>query len=102
MACLTMLLMGRMKRTNDKTVGIEDLGFYIPETYVSLEELAERRDVSYAKFRDGIGQERMAILPPDEDVVTMAAHAAAPLRERGAGYSRSWPCTVLRGSARSA
>ena len=63
----------------DPAIGIEDLAFYVPSTYLPLEELAAARGVEYTKFRDGIGQERMSVLPPDEDPATLAANAAAQL-----------------------
>lgn len=63
--------------------GIEGLSVYVPGTYLELADLAEARGVPAAKFTDGLGQRRMAVAPPDEDVVTMAAAAAAPLLEGG-------------------
>ena len=60
-------------------VGIEAVSVYAPKTYVELADLAAARGVEYAKFRAGLGQEQMAVTPPDEDPVTMAVHAALPL-----------------------
>jgi len=57
--------------------GIEALTFYCPHFYLDLKVLAQQRNVPYEKYHRGIGQERMAITGPDEDVVTMAANAAA-------------------------
>jgi hydroxymethylglutaryl-CoA synthase len=57
-------------------IGIETLAFYTPGYYLDLTTLAEERGVDPGKFLRGIGQERMGVLPPDEDVVTMGAHAA--------------------------
>ena len=56
--------------------GIESLSFYTPRYYLPLDTLAAKRGVDPEKYRTGIGQVRMAIPPPDEDVVTMAANAA--------------------------
>lgn len=56
--------------------GIEAIGLYVPRYYLELADLAEARGVAPGKFTQGIGQERMAVPSPDEDVVTMAANAA--------------------------
>jgi hydroxymethylglutaryl-CoA synthase len=57
-------------------VGIESLGLYVPRQYLDLSALAEERGVAPEKFPEGLGQERMAVPAPDEDVVTMGANAA--------------------------
>jgi hydroxymethylglutaryl-CoA synthase len=57
-------------------IGIESLAFYTPEQFLDLRTLAAARDVPADKYVHGIGQERMAVLPPDEDIVTMGAAAA--------------------------
>lgn len=56
--------------------GIESLSFYVPHYYMDLKTLAEQRGLDHNKFYTGLGQQRMAILPPDEDIVTMGANAA--------------------------
>jgi hydroxymethylglutaryl-CoA synthase len=58
------------------TIGIEAIGLYVPRYYVSLNDLAVARQVDPAKFSVGIGQELMAVPPPDEDVVSLGANAA--------------------------
>lgn len=63
----------------DVSVGIDALSFYAPAYYLDLRVLAERRGVDPNKYLVGLGQERMAVPPPDEDIVTMAASAARPL-----------------------
>lgn len=60
-------------------VGIDKIGFYLPQYYVSLEDIAVRNGVNPEKFHTGIGQERFAIAPHDEDIVTLAANAAEPI-----------------------
>jgi len=62
-------------------VGIDRIGFYTSRYFLPLAALAERRGVDYEKFRTGLGQEQMAVAPPDEDVVTLAASAAQPVLE---------------------
>ncbi len=56
--------------------GIDAIGFYVPRYYLDVGILAKARGVDAEKFYAGLGQRKMAILPPDEDVVTMAANAA--------------------------
>ena len=68
---------GRRQRSPHRMkAGIESYALYTPEYYIELEELARVRGVDPDKYRLGLGQERMAVPPPDEDVVTMAASAA--------------------------
>lgn len=57
-------------------VGIETLSFYTPGYALDLRTLAKTRGVEPNKYLIGLGQKRMAVLPPDEDVVTMGANAA--------------------------
>ncbi len=56
--------------------GIDLIRFYTPSYYLDLKSLARARQVDPAKFYLGLGQEQMAVPPPDEDVVTMGANAA--------------------------
>lgn len=60
-------------------IGIDRISFYTPQYFLDLGVLAEVRGVDRNKFFIGIGQEKMAIPPPDEDIVTMAASAALPI-----------------------
>ena len=64
------------------TTGIDLISFYSSRYYLDLKTLAEARGTDPEKYRVGIGQEKMAIPPPDEDIVTMGASAAAPLLEK--------------------
>lgn len=57
-------------------VGIESLAFYIPRYYLSLKTLAKARGIDENKYIQGLGQHFMAVNPPDEGIVTMAANAA--------------------------
>jgi hydroxymethylglutaryl-CoA synthase len=63
-------------------VGIDLLSFYSSSYYLDQRTLAAARGVDSGKYLTGSGQEKMAIPPPDEDVVTMAASAALPILER--------------------
>jgi len=60
----------------DMKIGIESINFYTSNYFLDLKHLAEDRDVPVSKFYHGIGQEKMAAPPPDEDVITLAANAA--------------------------
>jgi len=57
-------------------VGIESLAFYTPRYYLPLCDLAVARNIDPNKYTVGLGQEHMGVLPPNEDIVTMAATAA--------------------------
>ena len=56
-------------------IGIESISFYSPRYYLDLKTLAAVRGIDAEKYYKGLGQERMAVVPPDEDIVTMAANA---------------------------
>ncbi|XCD77149.1 hydroxymethylglutaryl-CoA synthase [Candidatus Liberibacter asiaticus] len=62
-------------------IGIEDISFYTTNQYLDLSVIAEKYRLDVAKFYVGIGQERMSVLNPDEDIVTMAAAAALPIMQ---------------------
>ena len=64
------------------SVGIDLISFYTSRYYLGLDSLAQARGVDYEKYRSGLGQEKMAIPPPDEDVVTMGASAAKPILDQ--------------------
>ncbi len=64
-------------------IGIDRLSFYTSNYFVDLKTLAKARSVDPDKYYVGIGQEKMGIPPPDEDVVTLAASAAYPLMQDG-------------------
>jgi len=57
-------------------IGIESINFYTSHYFLDLKHLAEDRNVPVTKFYHGIGQEKMAAPPPDEDIITLAANAA--------------------------
>lgn len=61
------------------TIGIDKIGFYTPNQYVDLVELALKRRIDPAKFTIGIGQDKMAVAPLSQDVVSMGANAAAKI-----------------------
>lgn len=65
-------------------IGIDQISFYTSQYFLDLKTLAKARGVDPDKYVIGIGQSKMGIPPPDEDIVTMAASAALRLKERGA------------------
>ncbi|WFB35766.1 hydroxymethylglutaryl-CoA synthase [Kiritimatiellota bacterium B12222] len=62
-------------------IGIESISMYVPRYGMDLRLLADARNVDYAKYKQGIGQEFMSIPSPDEDIVTMGANAAEQAME---------------------
>lgn len=60
-------------------VGIDRINYYTPHTYLDMHTLADARGVDPMKYIQGIGQEKMAVMGPHEDIITMAAEAAAPI-----------------------
>jgi hydroxymethylglutaryl-CoA synthase len=57
-------------------VGIDAAAFFSSHYYLDLRTLAEARGAEVDKFYVGLGQHKMAVSPPDEDIVTLAANAA--------------------------
>jgi hydroxymethylglutaryl-CoA synthase len=60
-------------------LGIDDIAFATADRYLDLANLAPMHGVEPAKYTVGLGQDRMSVCAPDEDVVTLAAAAALPL-----------------------
>lgn len=63
-------------------IGIHDLAVATAAHVLDLGDLATAAGIDPAKYRVGLGQEQMSVPGPDEDVVTMAAAAAAPILAR--------------------
>ena len=63
----------------DIPVGIDEICFYSPQYFIALKTIASARGLGQDTYANGLGQEQMAIPPPGEDIVTMAANAAAGL-----------------------
>ena len=64
------------------SVGIDEISFYTSSYFLDLRALAEKQQTDPEKYYAGIGQEKMGMAAPDEDIVTMAANAALPIIER--------------------
>ncbi|WP_413627132.1 hydroxymethylglutaryl-CoA synthase [Fructilactobacillus vespulae] len=60
-------------------VGIDKIGFFTPNYYVDMVELAKARNEDPNKYLIGIGQTEQAVIPPTQDTVTMAANAASQI-----------------------
>jgi len=60
-------------------VGIDKLHFATAHLYVDMAELATARRAEPDKYLIGIGQSQMAVIPPSQDAVTLAANAAYPM-----------------------
>jgi hydroxymethylglutaryl-CoA synthase len=58
-------------------IGIDSLAVYTSRYALDLGTLAEARGIDADKFYVGLGQHVMSVPPPGEDIVTMAASAAA-------------------------
>lgn len=61
--------------------GIDSLAVYTSRYALDLATLAEKRGIDKDKFYVGLGQHMMSVPPPGEDIITMAATAAAKALE---------------------
>lgn len=62
--------------------GIDTIAFYTTHYVLNLPELAVARAIEPDKYVVGLGQHKMSVNPPDEDVVTMGANAARKALEK--------------------
>ncbi|EEI18854.1 Hydroxymethylglutaryl-CoA synthase [Lentilactobacillus hilgardii] len=65
------------------TVGIDKIGFYTSPYFIDMVDLAHARNEDPKKYLIGIGQKKQAVIPPTQDVVTMAANAAQKILSEG-------------------
>lgn len=63
-------------------IGITDISAATTSLFFPLTSLAEAQGTSAGKYLRGIGQHEMSVPCEDEDIVTLAAKAAAPIVER--------------------
>lgn len=63
-------------------IGIHDLEVATTHYVLDLDTLAEHHGIDPKKFSLGLGQDAFSMPAPDEDIVTMAAEAAATLLAR--------------------
>lgn len=57
-------------------VGIDSIAIYTSRYALDLKSLATARGIDPEKYYVGLGQYKMSVPPPGEDIVTMAANAA--------------------------
>ena len=60
-------------------IGIDKMSFFSPHQYIDMVDLANARNEEPDKYLIGIGETEQAVVPPTQDVVTMAANAADQL-----------------------
>ena len=60
-------------------IGIDQITFATTPFYITMDDLADARQVDPNKYKIGIGQERQAVVPPTQDIVTLGAQAASKL-----------------------
>ncbi|MEV8021418.1 hydroxymethylglutaryl-CoA synthase [Streptomyces sp. NPDC086554] len=68
--------------SEDAAIGIHDLSFATAQFVLTHATLAAENGYDVAKYHAGIGQRSMSVPAADEDIVTMAAAAAAPVVAR--------------------
>lgn len=66
----------------DTRIGIGDLSIATTHYMIDHATLARHRGVDVGKYHRGIGQDAMSVPATDEDIVTLAASAAAPVLDR--------------------
>ncbi len=59
-------------------VGIDLINFYTPDYFLDLKNLAKARRLKETTYQS-LGQEQISVIPPDQDIVTMAYNAAKPI-----------------------
>jgi hydroxymethylglutaryl-CoA synthase len=59
--------------------GIEAISFYIPKLYLTIKELAIKREIEPAKLEKGLGLKQMSLNDTNEDTATLAANALLKL-----------------------
>jgi hydroxymethylglutaryl-CoA synthase len=70
------LVMSANRLFHLRKAGIEVIAPYVPSNYFPLKELARVRNVNPEKYTIGLGCEKMSVLCPTDDPVTMGANAA--------------------------
>lgn len=63
-------------------VGIDLIHFATSDYFLGMDTFAREKGIDVNKFYIGIGQEKMSIAPPDEDIVTLAAKAVEPILQQ--------------------
>ncbi len=63
-------------------VGIDLIHFSTSDYFLGLDTFSQEKNIDIEKFTLGIGQDKMSIAPPDEDIITLAAKAAKPILDQ--------------------
>ncbi|MDC0637550.1 hydroxymethylglutaryl-CoA synthase [Flavobacteriaceae bacterium] len=63
-------------------IGIDAIAFYVPDLYLPIKDLAEKRDIPFEKLNKGLGLEKMAIADINEDAAAFCANALVALFEK--------------------
>ena len=64
-------------------IGIDSFGFYAPRHFVSLKELALKRNVDPAKYAKGLLSKEMRVPEADEDIISLGLKAGYSALLRG-------------------
>lgn len=67
---------------NNIKVGIDSVQFYIPSIYLSIEDLANKRNIDPGKLSAGLGLQKMSLPDKNEDPVSMASSAVFKLMKQ--------------------
>ena len=57
-------------------IGIDKIGFSMPNRYLDIKDLAVARGIDPDKFTKGLLQSEMCVTSKEEDIVTLGARAA--------------------------
>lgn len=61
------------------SAGIDKIAFFTSPYFIDMTDLANARGEDPNKYLIGIGQQKQAVIPPTQDVVTLAANAASSI-----------------------
>lgn len=76
-SCLLKTIFYKIEGNSDiMMIGIDKIGLALPDYYLDLKDLAQARHIDPAKYKLGLMQDKMAIAPVTQDIVTLAAQAA--------------------------
>ena len=63
-------------------IGIDAISYYVPNHYLPIEDLANSRNIEYAKLNRGLGLTAMSFPDVDEDAASMGANAVLDMFHR--------------------
>lgn len=63
-------------------IGIDAISYYVPNHYLPIEDLANFRNIEYAKLNRGLGLTSMSFPDIDEDAASMGANAVLEMFHR--------------------